>query len=778
MNRPPRLQTISNPAIRLAALYRWLFLALLGCAVPFGLMAQSELVINGQVQDIKQVPVPSASVRLQKQQKSVETDQNGRFSLQINSSGLDSVTFLVTAIGYKPKEVRVPAAGASSDLTIVLEEQSAVQTIDIVVNAIRGEEKAPISQTTLSKEDIDKQFYGQDATALLQQTPNINASFDAGNLFSNYSYMRIRGLDYSRINVTLDGVPLNDMMDQGVFFSNMVDFANSIQSVQVQRGVGTSSNGTAGYAGSVNFESLRPQDQLPGAELQLSVGSFGTSRYSAEVYSGLVKGWSFYGRYSALQSAGYRDNSGMQGNSFFGSAVYEDDKHLIKFTGFSGRNKNRLAYLPVPLYLIDQNPRTNLLTPGATDDFGQDLITAQYARKFDPRNTLSISAYFGSAGGWFEYSDLDILGLRNRHFGLISNYRHVSEDNKLLFIAGIQANTFLRENWYAQNPANDTRLYNNWGRKDEASAFAKLSYNLAGFDLFADLQVRYAGFGYTPDIKENISVGSQSWTFLNPKVGVSYPITERVSAFASVGMVGREPTRSDLLNGTDNITVANKDTTAQFGNLKPESLLDYEAGINLKYSWLRGQINAFYMDFRNEIAATGAYTSWFVPLRKNVNSSYRTGLEWSLNAKATDWLSIQSTGAYTVAKIRSYTNDAEGKTYDNVTPLLTPTWILSNGLILSPTKWLDLALIGRYVSKSYLANNDDENLSMPGYFVVDSRLSVNYQRKYSLSVLVNNLTNQRYFNNGAIGYDAAGNTTPAYVVQAPINLFVTVSARF
>jgi iron complex outermembrane receptor protein len=416
------------------------------------------------------------------------------------------------------------------------------------------------------------------------------------------------------------------------------------------------------------------------------------------------------------------------------------------------------------------------MSPGTSDDFGQDLVYLQYILNIDELNSFSATTYFGSIGGWFEYSDFDILGLQSRHYGLISNYKHQSKNKNFVWVSGLQANVFGRENWYAANPQNETRIYNNWGRKDEGSLFSKVNYRIEKLTLFADLQVRYAGFTYIGNVSDDYTVDPINWTFFNPKAGITYDITKTVSAFGSVGIVTREPTRSDLLNGADNITAANKDTTGAFKQLKPENLTDFEFGLNLNFPWLKGQINGFFMDFRNEIAATGAYTSWFVPLRKNVASSTRSGVEWSFNVKPHRWFSIQTTGAYTIAKIAAFTTDFDKTTYKDVTPLLTPSWILSNGVTFSPVRWLDFNLTSRYVSKSYLANNDNDELSLPAYLIYDTRIAVNYNHRYALALMVNNLTNQRYFNNGSVFADASGALKPAYIVQAPLNFYLTFTA--
>lgn len=738
------------------------------CGASPSALAQSSK-LTGTVTSPEGQPMANVAVTDLTNQRKVFTDAAGKWELPANG---DSTKLELSIRGYETLNLKV-ANGQALNLTL---EKSASIKEEVLVDGVRLEALSPITQTTIGPKEIKDQYYGQDPTAMLQNTPNVLASFDGGNAFSNYSFIRIRGLDYSRINITLNGVPLNDMMDQGVFFSNMPDFTNSVRSIQIQRGVGTSTNGTVGYAGSINFESLYLRDQPAGGEVQLGYGSFNTMRYSAAVSSGLNNGWAFYGKYGALRSSGYRYNSGTEGGSFFGSAGYFGKKDIVRITAFHGAVKNQLAFAPVPLELINLDPRTNINSPSSTDEFGQSLVSVQHAHFLNEHNTITTTAYYGRANGWFDFSAADRLGLTNQHTGISTILAHTKGNLTAHF--GAQGNVFLRENWYAQKPENNTRLYNNWGRKDEASTFAKASYSLGNFSLFGDVQLRYAAFTYLPQEGDPVSSRSKSWLFLNPKAGMSYNLSSAMSLYTSVGMVSREPTRSDLLQGNDLISVANQDTTGNFDLVKPERLLDWELGLNLNYHWLTGQVNLFWMEFRDEIAATGAYTSWFVPLRKNVAESFRRGVEWNVQARVHERVKLLAQGAYTNAKIKEFTTDFDGQTFRNVTPLLTPEWILSQGVDVKAANWANVSLLARYSSGSFLANNDDRNLTTPAFWLVDARVNLSYGERYSLAIYCNNLLDVRYYTNGAVGFDQNGNATPALLVQAPRNLMATATFRF
>lgn len=744
------------------------FTALL-MVLGYAVQAQT-YTISGTILGTGSSPISGAVITTQQPKGFTTTDQEGKFSLTLKGKSQDSILIQCQALGYARFVGKVSTQGTTN---LELKEQ-ATQYEEVLVQGVRVADDAPIAQTTLTEKEIKQSFYGQDPTALLQSIPNVLASFDAGNALSNYSTIRIRGLDYSRINVTLNGVPLNDMMDQGVFFSNMPDFTNSIRSIQIQRGVGTSTNGTAGYAGSINFESVHLRDQPAGGEVQMGYGSFNTMRYSAAVSSGLKNGWAFYGKYGYLQSDGFRYYSGVRGGSFFGSAGYFGKKDMVRITAFHGHVKNQLAFFPVPLSLIDQDPRTNIVGRNLSDDFGQSLLSVQHAHFFSARHTLTTTGYYGRAGGWFKIDNATTLALVNQHVGVSSIMNYRSADGNLETHLGVQANVFMRENYGFSDTVMLTRAYNNWGRKDEASAFAKVSYKLGAATLFADLQARYAGFLYIHDPRYQLADRSINWAFINPKAGVSYALNENLSAFASVGMVSREPTRIDMLQGAQDISTANQDIIGGFDRVKPESLTDVEAGANLSYSWLRGQVNLFYMDFRNEIAATGQYTPWFEPIRTNVASSYRRGLEWNLAATPAQGWQILFGGAYTQARIKEFRAEFADSTYRDVVPLLTPEWIINYGVNGTVNKYLDVNVVARYSSGSFLGNNNDRNLTTAPFTVVDARATLHYGSNYHLALACNNLLDARFATNGAVGFDGG----PALLIQAPRNYMATLTLKF
>lgn len=649
---------------------------------------------------------------------------------------------------------------------------------EVVVSSLRGGEYMSTSNKTLGKSTIEALYYGQDVTELLQNTPGVYANFQSGVPFTNYSEIRLRGMDQSRINITLDGVPLNDALDQGVFFSNFTDFGNSIESIQVQRGVGTSSTGTASYAGSINFESISLKDSAASANLQLGIGSFATRRMSAEASTGLKSnGWSAYVRYSELATNGYKFHSGTRSTSFFGSAGYFGKKDLLKVVAFSGRSQNQLAYLPEAKSLIDRDRRVNSLSRNMTDNFGQSLVSLQYHRFLSRSNTLAITLFHGWAGGDFEVTDDLNFSLQNNHSGVLLNH-HFQPNTQLYLDAGLQLQLFRRENFAFLNPQNTDRLYTNFGLKTELSAFVKVGYQLEKVSFFGDLQIRQVQFDYTADKSYQLEVPAISWMFINPKGGIRYQINQENQFWISLGRAGREPTRRDLLVGLDDITPQNADTTANFAAIKAEEVVDFELGYRFKGRKLILDMNLYRMEFRNEIAATGQFTSWGELLRKNVPRSRREGIEIDLNWRPTKWLRLSHTSSLGRANISVYENEGLGRTFNNVSPLLSPELILQEQMELSYSKLGSLIVTTRYVSRSYLTNENASGLYLPEYFTVNLMAQVNFYKNHKLSVTINNVLNEKYFSSGTAYNLFTPQAEAAYFIAAPRSYMFTLHLCF
>ncbi len=641
----------------------------------------------------------------------------------------------------------------------------------VTVSAVRSSNDAPVSRKTLGQNDLAPRYFGQDVPLLLQgPAPSLTSYAETGNYWG-YSYIRLRGIDQSRINLTLDGIPLNDPEDQVLYFADFPDLANSLGSVQVQRGVGTSSNGTAAYAGSINMESVPLGVAALSANVQAERGSFGSKRYSAEYQSGLMPTrFAWYGRVSSLSTNGYRYHSGVEGKSIFLSAGYFGDRDILKVTATTGTMRDTMAYLAVPVTDLDTNRRINPLTPRERDGFTERLAALSYTHAFTSGTSWSTTAYRISAGGDYDVQ-LDSLQQFNLDFtwyGVTSAF--TVQRRRVRFDAGMNANTYSRDHFAFQHPDLDNPLYFNTGHKQDASTFAKLAYAVGSATLFGDVQARWAKFRYTPDAHAGISEQSVDWTFLNPKVGASYTLTKAWSLYGSFGANTREPARSDMFAGFDNLDTSNVAFVGDLRRVKPERVRDVEAGTMFHSSALDIQADVYDMQFHDEITPIGALSYIGTPLRKNVNSSYRRGVEADATIRGIPHTLLSGNITLSRNRIQAFTDSTIDipVTYRDVEPLLTPRATAYGRAAVATSKYLWLAADVRYTGESFLQNNSDPAFVLPAATTLDLSASL-HEPGFELLFRANNVTNSRKYGSGY-----ASGTVPAYYVLPPRNFFVTV----
>jgi iron complex outermembrane receptor protein len=719
------------------------------------------------------------------------TDISGEFSIIVDKERYQVIS--ISYVGYDPVTINIQD---SDYLSIPL--FSAYRLDEVVIRAVRGDDLVPTTRDILSKKQIEKVYAGQDAIYVIDNlSPSIVSYTESGTNVTNYGLMRLRGIDQSRINITLDGTPLNDMIDQGVFFSNFTDFSNSIESIQVERGVGTSTNGTASYAGSIDFQSIDLRNQETGAELQLTAGSFGTYRGSIELTSGMLADkFNLYSRFTKTHTDGYRYHSGSDSYSFFFSGGYFGEKDIITLKGFTGKTRNGLAYMPVAISDIELDPRTNYVNENDVDDFGQDFIQLQYTRSLTDLSSLVTTLYYGAAGGDFPagfymtdsiYSSESPDGyylsdklvqinypLYNDHYGFISYFNHHTENRKLDFNAGIHAYTFQRQNLESIIPDNANPYYDERSWKNELSVFAKANYRLNRLSFFADLQFRTLKLEINPDdvlLPDEPNIG-KNWTFINPKLGITYSLDEEKNLFLFYGFSGREPTKIDIFGGFQ-LNPSNLESVLS-DDVKPEYVNDIEGGFRINKDHFKGQINAFYMNFRNEIAPIGEYVpEGFIQLRKNIPSSYRTGIElnWSWNfISSFDFI---GNATFMKSQIDEYAPEDDPQVYYNVTQPFSPGFMAQGALVYRFRNLFDLEISGKYMGESYLEPTNQPDLMLPSYFVTNMRFGINFYRENRIEVFFNNMFNKQYFNYGApVDPNYDGNIQPGYFVQPPRNLFV------
>jgi iron complex outermembrane receptor protein len=591
-------------------------------------------------------------------------------------------------------------------------------------------------------------------------------------------------MDQTRINITLDGIPLNEPEDEGLYFSNFPDFANSIASVQVQRGVGSSTHGVASYAGSVNFESVPVASVRRGGEVQLTRGAYNTSRLSGEYQSGLTQsGFAGYLRGSAQTTDGYRYNSGNRSNSWFASGGWFGSNDVIKATLLAGLSSNEQAYLASPLSVLRVTPRDNPYgnagTDAVDDRFHQDMASLQWTHALSAGASVATTVYGFDAGGWYDVPDAgDIYSydLHSRWGGIISalQWKGAASGASL----GIHASRYAREHWLYLRPDLDTRLYDNTGYKGEQSAFAKGSLVRGRTTLFGDLQLRLAQFRYRPTAGNGVAPASVRWSFFNPKGGASVRVTRSLTGYASVGMNGREPTRADIFAGADDVDSTNAPSAYPLTRVHPESARDVETGVVWQRPTVNLQANLFWMQFRNEIAPIGEINEIGYVLHKNVPRSVRRGAEGDLTWRLTPRLTAVATASLTDARIREYRDDATGEVFQHATSLLTPKFVSGHGIRSELASWLSVDLDGRYTSRMMETNTNDARFVVPASWYADGAITLRVARQ-SLLVTVRNLFDERVYTGGYPGpvpgsLDGSA-MEPYYYMLAPRN--VSVSAR-
>jgi iron complex outermembrane recepter protein len=603
----------------------------------------------------------------------------------------------------------------------------------IVVSAIRADEVTPVTKTDIPREEIEEQYHGQDVPLLLREVPSVNAWAESGVGGAGYSYITLRGVSATRINFTLDGVPLADSEDMGTYFVDFPDLARSLQSIQLQRGVGTSTFGTPSFGGSVNMESidLAPEQRI---DATLGLGSFANRQVSAGYHSGtLAGGLALYTRVSFLENDGYRDNSATKQRNLFFSASKPVGEGLLRLTGFSGHEQQQLSFYATDAATLETDPRSNPLRPEEKDSFGYDLAQVQYIRPLSAGADMTASVYYQRGYGWYRLFDYgtDVLrqyGLDGMLVGGLVAYSKTSGATTVN--TGVHANRFRRDHTRDEVAAG-TRDYANDGEKGEANAFAKVRYDGGRVHLYGDAQVRHSTFDYDGDV----AIDSISWTFFNPKVGARYDLSSRSSVYASAGVSTREPTRNDMFLGEDNPSVAH-----DLDAVRPERLTDLEGGWSWRGPRVQLEANVYAMEFRNEIAATGELSEIGLALRRNVDRSYRRGIELDATVQATPALRLRTNANLSRNRIARWTQFVEGRelVFEDVEPLLTPSTIFNQSIEYTPNARFSVGGVGRWVGRAYLDNTNTPGLEAPSFFVVDAKASYAVTEWARMSLQVNN----------------------------------------
>lgn len=631
---------------------------------------------------------------------------------------------------------------------------------EVIVSPFYVKKKAPATVTIISGKELLQKNYGQEPAFILSQTPSVTFYSDAGS-GSGYSYFRLRGIDQTRINTSLNGVPLNEPEDQGAYFSNYPDFLESVSSLQIQRGSGFSKSGVASYAGSLNFESNLFKDSA-GVLFSTNYGSFNTYRLNAAYNSGLKNGFGFYARASHLNSDGYKEHSANTSSSVFMNSGYWGVKHKVYFLSFAGKQQNQLAWIGSPLDSIAKNPKYNANSKAETDVFFQIHAQLHDNWQINRKNQLHSGVFFNYLDGNYNFDLKNFLGFpstnelynyafRSYFTGLFSY--HAYTNHTIKWYNGAQTQWYNRRHIGSERALGE--LYRNKGFRNEASVFSKVQITASKFTLLADLQYRYSSFTY----KGRETMPGQYWNFVNATGGITYTATQQLEFYYSIGQTQREPTRNDLFFGNDDLITDNNGVIV-FNPLKPERVIDQELGLRLLLKKGHIFLNGYYMKFKDEITLNGQIGPTGLPLRSSAANSFRSGIELDVSYPILPILFLNNRSSWSYNRINE--NGIKSQ------PVLSPTLIINQEVKLIRQNW-QTGFIFRYQSSSFI---DYANA-----FKLPSFLIINFEGSWAVNritfyAVVNNVTNQKYYTNGLLTYDGK----PAYFIQSAINY--NVGLRF
>ena len=686
----------------------------------------------------------------------------------------------------------------------------------IEVTAIRAGEKAPFAKTNLSKNEIAKNNLGQDLPFLLNQTPSAVINSDAGNGVG-YTGIRIRGTDGTRINVTLNGIPYNDAESQGAYFVDLPDFASSANSIQIQRGVGTSSNGAGAFGATINLSTNEINDSFY-TEVNNSYGSFNTWKNTIKFGTGILgKHFTVDGRLSRISSDGFIDRAASNLRSYYVSAAYVDEKNSLRLNIFSGKEKTYQAWNGVPESLLKTDRTYNSAgteKPGTpynneTDNYLQTHYQLFYNHKFNAFWKANIAAFLTTGTGYYEQYKADAslaaygrpayndgtnnitktdlirrLWLNNNFYGSIFSLQHQKNKTQVTIGGGwnrYEGKHFGEVTWakvQAAIPAN-YRWYNLNANKEDLSVYTKWTEQISQhLQSFIDLQYRTVhydinGFRDNPTLMVNNSYG-----FFNPKAGITYN-NKSWQAYLSYSMASKEPNRDDFEAG---ITL----------QPKSEKLQDIELGVERKTTSFSYGANLYYMKYKDQLVLTGKINDVGSYTRTNIPDSYRAGIELQGAATISRWMNVAANIAFSENRINDFTEyiddyDNGGQVtnfYKKSTIAFSPAVVAGSNINFIPVKNAEISLLSKYVGRQYLDNTAQTSRSINSYFVQNVRLSYKLQSKLlkavNLVLQLNNVLNKKYEANGyTFSYIYGGLTTEnSYFPMAAFNCMAGINVTF
>lgn len=676
------------------------------------------------------------------------------------------------------------------------QDSTRVNSLDeVLVSAVRVTAKTPVTFSNLDKKDIKYRNLGQDIPILMNYLPSVVTTSDAGNGFG-YTGIRVRGSDATRVNVTINGIPYNDAESQGTFWVNMPDFASSVESLQLQRGVGTSTNGSSAFGASLNMLTDNYAFKANG-EVSSSYGSFNSRKNTVKFSTGLLNDhFELAGRLSTLKSDGYIDRASSDLKSYFLQGTYVGKTTLIKALVFGGTEKTYQSWNGIDAETLNTNRTFNsagMYTDEAgntrfydneTDNYQQDHYQLHWNESFSDKWSTNLAVHYTKGKGYYENykedADMKEYGLLpieaitttdlvrqkwldNDFYGTTFSVKYKDEKFDVIFGGGwnkYEGDHYGKVIWarYASQSELGDHYYDDFSTKTDGNIFAKANYQFTEkLSFYGDLQ--YRNVQYKANSIETGLV-DDNFNFFNPKAGLNYEINQKNTLYFSYARANREPNRTDY----------------EGGNVKPEKLNDFELGWRFNSEKFQLNSNFYYMAYKDQLILTGTLDDVGSPIRSNSEKSYRLGFEVDATIKLSEKFMLRPN--FTLSSNKNVDLAVEGQNYGTTSIAYSPEVIAGNIIVYSPIENLHISLLQKYVGEQYMNNIELPEAKLADYFVNDLNVSFEIKPKsifksIMITGLVNNVLDKKYVSNGYM-YDVY----PYYYPQAGINFLAGLTLKF
>lgn len=773
------------------------------------LLVNSQTVnISGKIYDENNQPLTKATVFIKNTNQGTSSDFEGNYLIQLKEGAYE---IEVRYIGYTTQIKSLSVRNQNKELDFYLIPETNVLN-EVLVAAVRVKSDAPVTHSNLTKKEIEKRNLGQDIPLLLNYLPSVVSSSDAGAGIG-YTYINVRGSNAERVNVTINGIPYNDAESQGTFWVNLGDFASSTQSLQLQRGVGTSTNGTGAFGASLNILTDTSSENAYG-EIANSFGSYNTRKHTVKFSTGSINEHiEISGRLSKIYSDGYIDRAFTDLKSYFLQASYTDENTLIKAVTFGGKEKTYQAWYGIDAVQLETNRRQNPYTyENEVDDYQQDHYQLHWSQRLNENWSTNVGLNYTKGQGFFEQykADEDISGFNgivvdtngNGETDLIvrrwldnsfyvANLNVTYQDEQIEIMNGLSYSTYSNDHygeviWAKQFAANANirdRYYFSDASKKDFSIFSKATYKISDkLSVYADFQGRFVNYqtkGITSDIAP-IDVNS-NFSFFNPKFGLSYVFNKNQQFYFSFGIANKEPNRNDFEGGIRT----------------HENLHDYELGWRYSNKGIHVNSNLYLMQYTNQLVLTGSIDNSGNPIRATSGKSYRFGLEIDADIRINKSFSLRPNIAISDNKNLDFRAPIDGviKNLGKTNLSFSPNVIAGNALVYHPSENFQMAFLSKYVGTQYMSNLNStvsKNDVLEDYFTSDFNISYEWNtnrifRSIVFTGLINNVFSREYVDRGYYyTYDDtwsnANQTTTldgaGYYPQATRNFLVGMTLKF